>query len=257
MKLFFKSLIFNILFFLWTAIAVTTGLPALLGHRRHVHDAARRWGKGTNFLLKHIVDIDVEFRGREYLRGGPHLIASKHQSIWETAMIETLVPDCTIVLKRELTWIPFFGQLLLASEMICINRKSGMKVIDQIVEGAREQMAKGRSVWIFPEGTRRNPGAAPQYKYGIYALYHNLNLPVIPVALNSGYFWGRRHFIKKPGKIVLEVLPPIAPGLKARAFLKQLEQVIETASDHLAPASCPDVSHPVEAVIKNENDQKV
>jgi 1-acyl-sn-glycerol-3-phosphate acyltransferase len=237
MKLFFRSLAFNVLFFLWTTIVVITGLPALFGDRRYVHNAARRWGKGTNFLLEHVVGITVEFRGRDYLRGGPHLIACKHQSLWETAMIETLVPDCTIILKRELMWIPLFGQLLLFSDMIGINRKSGKKVFTQIVEGARDRLGKGRSVWIFPEGTRRNPGDPPQYKYGVYALYHALNRPIIPVALNSGYFWGRRSFIKKPGKIILEVLPPILPGLDARSFLNTLEQAIETASKRLTPHS--------------------
>ncbi len=236
-KLFFRSLAFNVLFFLWTTIVVITGLPALFGDRRYVHNAARRWGKGTNFLLEHVVGITVEFRGRDYLRGGPHLIACKHQSLWETAMIETLVPDCTIILKRELMWIPLFGQLLLFSDMIGINRKSGKKVFTQIVEGARDRLGKGRSVWIFPEGTRRNPGDPPQYKYGVYALYHALNRPIIPVALNSGYFWGRRSFIKKPGKIILEVLPPILPGLDARSFLNTLEQAIETASKRLTPHS--------------------
>ena len=236
-KLFFRSLAFNVLFFLWTTIIVIMGLPALFGDRRYVHNAARRWGKGTNFLLKHVVGITVEFRGRDYLRGGPHLIACKHQSLWETAMIETLVPDCTIILKRELMWIPLFGQLLLFSDMIGINRKSGKKVFTQIVEGARDRLGKGRSVWIFPEGTRRNPGDPPQYKYGVYALYHALNRPIIPVALNSGYFWGRRSFIKKPGKIILEVLPPILPGLDARSFLNTLEQAIETASKRLTPHS--------------------
>jgi|JI9StandDraft_1071089.scaffolds.fasta_scaffold158423_2 1-acyl-sn-glycerol-3-phosphate acyltransferase len=236
-KLFFRSLAFNVLFFLWTTIVVITGLPALFGDRRYVHNAARRWGKVTNFLLEHVVGITVEFRGRDYLRGGPHLIACKHQSLWETAMIETLVPDCTIILKRELMWIPLFGQLLLFSDMIGINRKSGKKVFTQIVEGARDRLGKGRSVWIFPEGTRRNPGDPPQYKYGVYALYHALNRPIIPVALNSGYFWGRRSFIKKPGKIILEVLPPILPGLDARSFLNTLEQAIETASKRLTPHS--------------------
>ncbi len=236
-KLFFRSLAFNVLFFLWTTIVVIMGLPALFGDRRYVHNAARKWGKGTNFLLEHVVRITVEFRGRDYLKGGPHLIACKHQSLWETAMIETLVPDCTIILKRELMWIPLFGQLLLFSDMIGINRKSGKKVFTQIVEGARDRLGKGRSVWIFPEGTRCNPGDPPQYKYGVYALYHALNRPIIPVALNSGYFWGRRSFIKKPGKIILEVLPPILPGLDARSFLNTLEQVIETASKRLTPHS--------------------
>jgi 1-acyl-sn-glycerol-3-phosphate acyltransferase len=212
------------------------GTPAFLGNPRYVHDAARKWGRGTNFLLKHIVGIDVEFRGQEYLKGGPHLIACKHQSLWETAMIETLVPGCAIILKRELTWIPLFGQLLLLSGMISINRKEGRKAFTQIIEGTRERFKQGRSVWIFPEGTRCDPGATPQYKYGVYALYHGLNIPIIPIALNSGYYWGRRHFIKKPGKIILEILPPISPGLEARPFLKQLEETIETASKRLAPS---------------------
>ena len=250
--LFLRSLIFNILFFLWTAVAVFTGIPALLGgHRRYVHDAARRWGKGTNFLLKHITKIDVEYRGLEYLQGGPHLIASKHQSVWETAMVESLVPDCTIVLKRELTWIPFFGWLLWASDMIYITRKSDLKVIRHMVAEARRQMSEGRSVWIFPEGTRRGLGNPPDYKYGIYALYHQLNVPVIPVALNSGVFWGRHQFLKRPGKIILEVLPPLAPGLKARPFLDHLSHVIETASHRLVPL--PDQMTPTPKESAHEN----
>ena len=235
MNLYLRSLSFNIAFILWTFICAVLGLPAVFGNRRYVHETARRWGKGTNFLLKHLVHIEVEFRGTEYLKNGPHLIASKHQSVWETAMVESLVPDCVIVTKKELTWVPIFGQLLIASGMICINRKSGTKVLHQIVQGTRTSFEQGRSVWIFPEGTRRPPGSDPKYKYGIYALYHALEVPVIPVALNSGYFWSRHKFLKRPGKIILEILPPIAPGLKAREFLKTLETVIENKSHQLAP----------------------
>ena len=237
MKLFLKSLLFNISFFLWTAWIVILGFPALWKGPSSVYKAARAWGKGINLLLKHIVQIDVEFRGLEHLKGGPHLIACKHQSVWETAMIETLVPECAIILKRELTWIPFFGQLLVVSGMISINRKSSKKVMDQLIQGARERFQAGRSVWIFPEGTRRSPGDAPRYKQGIYMLYHDLNMPVIPVALNSGYFWGRRQFIKKPGKIILEVLSPIPVGLEKQEFLKTLEERIETTSNRLTPPS--------------------
>ena len=239
MSLYIRSLLFNVSFILWTFICAVLGLPAVFGDRRYVHNTARRWGKGTNFLLKHLVQIEVEFRGLEHLKNGPHLIASKHQSVWETAMIESVVPDCVIVTKRELTWIPIFGQLLLASGMICIDRKSGTKVLHQIVEGSRTCLAQGRSVWIFPEGTRRPVGSDPKYKYGIYAIYHALNVPVVPVALNSGYFWSRRQFLKKPGKIILEVLPPLEPGLNAREFLKKLEVTIETKANQLSPLNVP------------------
>ncbi len=233
--LWIRSLLFNVSFILWTTVCAVLGLPAVFGNRRYVHDTARRWGKGTNFLLKHLVHIEVEFRGLEHLKGGPHLLAAKHQSVWETAMVETLVPDCAIILKRELMWIPLFGQLLWASGMISIDRKKGTKIVNQILAGARACFEQGRSVWIFPEGTRRAPGAEPDYKYGIYALYHGLNVPVIPVALNSGSFWPRRQFLKKPGKIIVEVLPPLEPGLKARAFLKALETAIESKSNELIP----------------------
>ena len=237
MILYFRSLAFDFSFLIWTLICSVLGLPAVFGNRRYVHDTARRWGRGTNFLLKHLVRIEVEFRGLEHLKNGPHLIASKHQSVWETAMIETVVPDCVIVTKQELTWIPIFGQLLIASGMICINRKSGVKVLNQIVQGARTCFEQGRSVWIFPEGTRRPVGAKPKYKYGIYGIYHALNVPVVPVALNSGCFWPRRQFLKKPGKIILEILPPIAPGLQTREFLKTLETAIETKSNQLVPTT--------------------
>lgn len=234
--LFLRSLAFNIAFFGWTTFIVIRAMPGFFLGRRPILRAANLWGRGVNWLLKVLCRIHVEIRGRDHLpTDRPVIVAAKHQSTWETTNIEYLVPDCAIILKRELTLIPFFGQLLLKSGMISVHRQKGQSILPQIVQGALRCQKEGRSLLIFPEGTRRAPDAPPRYRYGIFPIYQALNVPVIPAAHNAGYFWGRRQFLKRPGTIVLEFLPAIEPGLGEKPFFTALEQRIEDACARLKP----------------------
>lgn len=234
---FTRSLVFNVLFILWTFTVVVVCIPAVIMPRFAVFGVAKYWGLGTQVLLKYIVGITYEVRGQEHIPEGPAIIASKHQSAWETTMIHALVPGCTIILKRELTWIPLFGQLLLKAKSITLNRSKGSRILPQLIKQAKERLKDGQKIFIFPEGTRRPVDAPPQYKSGIALIYRETQVPVVPAAHNAGYFWARRDFIKKPGKIVFEFLPAIQPGLDGEAFMKKLTDDIESASNTLRPST--------------------
>lgn len=229
-----RSFLFNILFYAWTFLIVLSALPAFLIGRHWIHFIAHHWGRGVTLLLR-LACIQVEIRGRHHLPKEPVIVASKHQSAWETTMIEVLVPEAVIILKKELIMIPLFGRLLLKAGMISIDRSKGRSVIPQMVEGAKRAREQGRSTFIFPEGTRTPAGQRGTYRYGTYALYRDTGMKVVPAAHNAGFFWPRRKFLKIPGKIIFEFLPPIEPGLSEKDFMKKLEDSIENASAELIP----------------------
>ncbi len=228
-----RALLFNAVLFGWTALLGTLTLPALLGPPRWSHAISRVWIAVLFGALKLIVGLDHEVRGRENLPEGAFVIASKHQSAWDTLVWSTLFDQVAIVLKRELFMVPLFGWFLKRAGMIGIDRAQGASAMKRMLREARAAADAGRPLLIFPEGTRTPPGARRPYHPGIAALYLHLGLPVVPVALNSGLFWGRRSFLKHPGRIVLEFLPPIPPGLGRAAFMRELETRIETATDRL------------------------
>jgi len=185
------------------------------------------------WLLEHVVGITAEIRGREHMPSGPCIIASKHQSAWETMAYVFILDNPSFIIKREILFIPIFGLYVWRAHLVPINRKAGVRAVRQMLRRAREVLSAGRSIIMFPEGTRVAPGSHRPYHPGIVALYSHLHVPVVPVALNSGLFWRRRSFIKRPGKIVLEFLPPIQAGLEKKAFLVQLERRIEDATTEL------------------------
>jgi 1-acyl-sn-glycerol-3-phosphate acyltransferase len=229
-----RGLLFNALFYLWTALFCLLVLPVFpflspAGMRR----AARFWERVTFALLRFTVGLSHEVRGREHLPPGPVIIASKHQSAWETLAFHVLVPEVAVGLKEELTRIPVFGWYLMRAGNIRIDRGAAARALRSLVEGAKRAVASGLSVLIFPEGTRSAPGDPPDYKPGVVALYNALRLPVVPVALNSGLFWRRRSLVKHPGRIVVQFLEPIPPGLERKIFMQTLEQRIETATARL------------------------
>ena len=151
-------------------------------------------------------------------------------------------------MKRELFWIPFHGWFSKKFEMIPVDRDKGPAALRRMLREAKARIADGREIIIFPEGTRRAPGAPPDYKTGVILLYDALGVPCVPVALNSGLFWPRRSLIRRPGTIVVEFLDPIPPGLPKAEFLKRLTEAIETASSRLlaeAEAKEPAIGQPV------------
>jgi 1-acyl-sn-glycerol-3-phosphate acyltransferase len=228
-----RSLAFNALFYLSLVVLMIVALPTMLLPRRFTVAMAKQWGRNSLWLLRVVCGTKVEWRGRDHVPDGPLLIAAKHQSIWETFALLPLFPDPTFVIKRELMHIPLFGWLAWKSGMIPVDRGSGLKTLRAIREGTRTALAQDRQIIVFPEGTRRPAGAEPDYKSGIAHIYVGVNATCVPVALNSGLFWARRHFMRHPGTIVVEFLDPIAPGMRRGDFLRHLETTIEAATARL------------------------
>lgn len=228
-----RSAAFNAAAGVWTLALVLVAVLCLLLPPGAILSVSRVWMAGLQFLLRHLVGLDYEVRGRANMPPGPAIYAFKHQSAWETVVIHLLLPKAAIALKRELVQIPLFGWCLRRSGMIGIDRDGRMRALRSLVEGARAALARGVSVIIFPEGRRTAPGRHAPYQPGVAALYLQLGRPVVPVAHNSGLFWGRRSFVKRPGRIVLEVLEPIEPGLDRKAFTAELRRRLEGASDRL------------------------
>ena len=231
--LFIRSFVFNILFYVNLTGLVLFGVPLLFMGRFGVFKLARAWAWSSLWLLDKICGTKVEFRGLNNIPQGGYIIAPKHQSIWETFALLLHTPDFSYVLKRELTWLPLFGQYLWRAEQIAIDRSSGKSALNQVVERARALLADNRQLFIFPEGTRRPVGAPPSYKFGVAQVYTECGATCLPVALNSGLFWPRRSFVRRPGTIVVEYLEPIAPGLDRQQFLTLLQDRIETRTNAL------------------------
>jgi 1-acyl-sn-glycerol-3-phosphate acyltransferase len=231
--LFLRSLIFFIFYLAWTLLLGIGGLPLLLISEDAARWVPRSWSKGVLVALRLICHTKYEIRGREYLTSQPVLFACKHQSAWDIVMLLVLLKRPNFVLKRELIWLPLAGWYILRLRMISIDRRKGAAAMRQVLSKAREGLHEGKPLVIYPEGTRTNPGAEPHYMPGVATLYSQLMVPVVPVALNSGSFWGRNAFIKKPGTIVIEFLPPIAPGLPPRELMQELQTRIESASAKL------------------------
>lgn len=229
-----RALLFNILYLLWTALMHIICLPLLLAPARAIHAAGTFWIAGSLWLLKVCVGLDVREVGAENLPAGPALFAAKHQSAWETLYLSWRLNHPAFVLKKELLMIPLFGWFLKRVGMVAIDRSGKAAALKKMVADAKAVFAQGRPVIIFPEGTRVAPGASKPYQPGIAALYAQLDVPVVPVALNSGLFWGRKAILKKPGTITIEYLPAIPPGLDRKTFMRELESRIEGAAARLA-----------------------
>jgi 1-acyl-sn-glycerol-3-phosphate acyltransferase len=201
--------------------------------RSAVFKVGKIWARSSLWLLKVICKTEVEFRGRENIPKGAFIVAPKHQSAWETFALIMLFDEFCYILKRELMFVPLFGWYLWKSDQIAINRATGSSALAQAEEKARKIFAEGRQLFIFPEGTRRPAGAPPKYKFGVAHLYDACKVPCLPIVLNSGLFWARRSLIKRPGTIVVEVLPPIAPGIEKQEFFALLQDRMEKASENL------------------------
>jgi 1-acyl-sn-glycerol-3-phosphate acyltransferase len=228
-----RSAAFNAAWLAWTAVLVVVATPCLLLPPRAILAVSRTWMTGVQFLMRHLVGLDFEVRGRSDMPSEPAIYAFKHQSAWETLATHLLVPNGAIALKRELMQIPLFGWCLRHTGMIGVDRSGGTRALRSLVDGARAAFGRGVSVIIFPEGRRVAPGQHVPYQPGVAALYTQLKRPVVPVAHNSGLFWGRRSFVKRPGRIIVQFLEPIEPGLDRKAFVAELHARLEGASDRL------------------------
>ncbi len=231
--LFVRSLLFNVAFYANLALWLIILIPAFLVPRRMFIALVQIWARSSLWLLRVLAGTKIEIRGAEKIPPGGALVAAKHQSFWETFALVTIFDDPTFILKRELMWIPFFGWYLRKARCVPVNRKAGSQALVQMTARAKEEAQHGRQIIIFPEGTRRPPGAPAAYKYGVAHLYQNLGFPCIPVGLNSGLYWPRRQFIRRPGTIRVEILDPIAPGLRREEFFRRMQDAIEESSDRL------------------------
>src|SRR5581483_5152145 len=231
---FIRSAAFNLAFYLMTAACLILPLPVyFILPQGFAMWVVRTWAKIGLFLLRAIAGTRIEIRGRENLPRGGILVAAKHQSALETFALIPLFANPTYVMKRQLRWLPIFGQYTIKAGMIHVDRDGGLSAMRKLTTDTRAAIDAGREVIIFPEGTRRPPGAPSEYHGGAGHLYRALKAPVVPLALNSGLYRPRRKFMRYPGTVVFEFLPPIPAGLDSRAFLSRLADVIETASDRL------------------------
>jgi 1-acyl-sn-glycerol-3-phosphate acyltransferase len=229
-----RALLFNLSYLIWSVAIHVVCLPLLLGPRSWVLAAGRVWIRVSLWLLRIFVGLDHRVIGAEHIPTGPAIVAVKHQSAWETLYLSLELSHPAFILKRELTWIPLFGWYLRKVGMIAVDRSGKAAALKQMVRQAEAAFAAGRQLVIFPEGTRVAPGQSKPYQPGIAALYSQLKVPVVPVALNSGLFWGRKAFLKRPGTLTVEYLPAIGPGLDRKLFMRKLEERIETAANALA-----------------------
>jgi 1-acyl-sn-glycerol-3-phosphate acyltransferase len=224
-----RSLLFAAAFYITTALFLLLGSWLLFAPRSWAMAGLKYHAIASTFLLKHITGMKLEVRGAEKLPKGACLVVSKHQSAWDTFGLIPLFRDPAIVLKDELKWIPFYGWFCVKFEHILVKRDRAAAALKAMIRDAQHRASEGREIVIFPEGTRRSPGAPPDYKPGYVALYEGLELPCVPLALNSGLYWPRRSLMRYPGTIIVEFLDPLPAGMPRKAFREELERRLEAA----------------------------
>lgn len=229
-----RSILFNICFYTLTTVACILFIPTLFMSRKIILSVTRFYLSSVYFVEKYIAGLDFEIRGLENLpKGHSYIVAAKHQSAYETLKLHHLFGDPTIVLKKSLLSIPLFGTFLKKLDVIAINRDNKEASINSLLNGAKRMKDQKRPIVIFPQGTRVGVQITTKqkpYKGGIIKMSKNADMPIVPLALNSGMFWARNSFIKKPGKVIFEFLPPIEPGLPDKQVMKALEDRLETSS---------------------------
>jgi 1-acyl-sn-glycerol-3-phosphate acyltransferase len=234
-----RSLAFNALFYANLLLHMIVALPTLVLPHPVLRAFIRSYARSSLWLLRVVCGTHVSWRGTENIPRGSCIVACKHQSAWETFALYAVLNDPTYILKRELMWIPLFGWHMWKAGLIPVDRSAGMAALSRMTARAQQAIAgpRPRQLVIFPEGTRRPPGAPPDYKTGFAQIYSACGVQCLPVALNSGLFWPRRTFMRYPGTLVVEFLDPIPPGLKRDEFLNRVERVIEEATNRIVAAA--------------------
>lgn len=228
----FRSLFYLILFIFWGLLVGILRLPSLLSPN-HSLKTIQIWSRGVLFLAKIVCGINLEIKGRENLPKGPFIIAAQHQSAFETYALYLIFMNPAFVIKESLQWIPIAGWYIKRSGAIGINRGSGTTAMRKILKSTQEAITNNKTIIIFPEGTRTTQGEDKQYKPGVVALYKRFNIPIIPMALNSGRYWGKNSLLKNKGKIIFQFLPPIKTKLSRDQFMIELKNCIQNASQNL------------------------
>ncbi|MHC3127561.1 acyl-phosphate glycerol 3-phosphate acyltransferase [Brevundimonas sp. GN22] len=229
-----RSLLFSVWLYLSMPICAIGMSPALLMNHNAAMGVVRLWARMVLFGARWIAGIKVEVRGLEYRPTGPGLVAAKHQSMLDIVVPFTVIEDPAFVLKKELMAMPFIGWFAWKTKMIPVDREAHAKALKDMVRNTRARLDEGRQIMIFPEGTRTQPGAVPEYKPGVAAIYRDVDATCYLIATNSGQYWPAKGLTKfKPGTVVFEFLPPIEAGLKRGEFMKRMEASLERASTAL------------------------
>jgi 1-acyl-sn-glycerol-3-phosphate acyltransferase len=236
-SIFLRSLVYNVLFYALLIFWILVAIPTFLMPPRAFMTVAKAWARSSVWMMRVVCNTRVDYRGREKIPEGPLIVASKHQSMWETFALMPFFDAPLFIYKRELAWIPFFGWYLMKSEMIGVDRSGGLRSLMDMARRAPKAIRSGRQLIIFPEGTRRPVDAPPHYMTGVGQIYANSGVPCIPVALNSGLFWPRRTFMRYPGTLVVEFLDPLPPGLNRKEFVTRIATSIEDATGRLVEAA--------------------
>ncbi|MGC1503446.1 MAG: lysophospholipid acyltransferase family protein [Sulfitobacter sp.] len=205
--------------------------PWAMFSKTGAYTACKTYSAWCMWTARWLIGLRCEVRGQ--VPDGEVLIAAKHQSFLDIMMIFHALPRAKFIMKREILWTPVIGQYTKRMQMIAVDRGKRGKAISKMMEDVHSGRIEPGQIVIYPQGTRVAPGAHVPYKVGTAVLYAQLKQPCIPVATNAGYFWPRRGLYRRPGLAVVEFLPPIAPGLGKEAFMKQLEETVETASNAL------------------------
>lgn len=227
----FRSVLFVISMYATMIVMGLAWLPALVLPKGVTLFGIRTFVRIVRFELRWICGVRTVIRGQDHLPPAPYIYAAKHQCMWDVFVPFLITPAPAIIMKRELLWYPVLGWYALKAGMIPIDRAGAARALRAMISTAEERAGEGRVLVIFPEGTRRPPGEAGDYHAaGLGGLYKRLDLPVVPVATNSGLTWPARGLVRRPGPAHFEILPPLPAGLDRRELMRRLEAVIEPAS---------------------------
>jgi len=236
-SIFVRSLIYNVLFYVLLVFWNIVAIPTLVMPPPYFMKVAKAWARSSVWLMRVVCNTKTEYRGLEKIPAGPLIVASKHQSMWETFALMQFFDAPLFIYKQELARIPFFGWYLVKSKMIGVDRDGGMRSLMDMARRAPKEIQSGRQLIIFPEGTRTPVDAPPDYKTGVGQIYVNAGVPCLPVALNSGLFWPRRTFLRYPGTLVVEFLDPLPAGLSRKEFILAISEKIEEATNRIVTAA--------------------
>lgn len=239
-----RSILFNTLFYANLILRMIVLAPYYFpASRKRAYRIPKAWAASCNWLMAKVVGATFEIEGLENMPEGGCILAPKHQSAWDTFALLPWQDDPVYILKRELMWIPLFGWYAAKQKMIPVDRGARGRVMARVMNRTKAEMANGRQLVIYPEGTRRPPGDEPHYRYGIARIYRDTQVPVVPIVAHWGLFWGRRKLLKYPGHFKVRILPPFPPGMDPDEFFEALVQAMEKASDELLVETVRDNPH--------------
>jgi 1-acyl-sn-glycerol-3-phosphate acyltransferase len=230
-----RSALFLIALIFWTIVCgLICTITFLTFNKKIISYTGWIWSSFAITLLKYICGVNTIVSGTDNIPKAPFIIASKHQSAWETIFLLKYFKNPAFILKKELAYIPIYGWYLPLMGMVCINRSAGTKALKQTLDGVKSAFNAKRNIAIFPEGTRVKPGHSVEYKSGIYAIHkHFPEVPILPIALNSGKVWPPKSFLIKPGTVTIKFLPPINSKHHKNSLLGNLKNIIDKESEML------------------------